>query len=172
MSYATVKNIAWAAGFLEGEGCFPSGGRISVRAAQVQPDPLYRMKLILGGNVTGPYQKSQPNHRPSYDWGIHGCHAIAVMMTIYNLMSPKRQVSIRKAIEQWKVAPGNPRLWLARGTCKNGHDLTGANYVVAPSGHGRCRQCGIESRKRYYHKHPDKWVGYARAARLRSKEGV
>lgn len=167
-----VEDIAWAAGFLEGEGCFYAGNRISVRAAQVQPDPLYRLREILGGNVTGPYKKTQANHRPSYDWGIHGCHAIAVMMTLYTLMSPKRQASIRRAIDKWKAAPGNPKLLVARGFCKNGHDLTGSNYVVAPSGHGRCRQCGIEGRKRYYDKNKDKWRGYSRDARERKRTGL
>ena len=166
-----LKDLYWAAGFLEGEGCFHAGERISVRAAQVQPDPLYRLKEILGGNVTGPYTKKQVNHKPSYDWGIHGHHAIAVMMTLYAVLSPKRQESIRRAIDKWKVAPGNSRLWLARGFCKNGHDLTGANYVVAPSGHGRCRQCGIESRKKYYDKHPEKWLVYSQRYRERKCMG-
>ena len=171
MSYATVKHIAWAAGFLEGEGCFNSGGRISVRASQVQPDPLYRIREIFGGNVTGPYPRKNPKHNAFYDWNRNGCHAIAMMMTVYPLMSPKRQASIRAAIQKWKKAPGNPRLWLARGFCKNGHDLTGSNYVVdAKSGRGRCNECGIQSRRRYYAKHADKWPAYskARAARLQN----
>jgi len=164
-----VKDLYWAAGFLEGEGCFHSGGRISIRAAQVQPDPLYRLQTALGGNVTGPYQKPNPKHQAFYDWNLNGCHAVAVMMTLYAILSPKRQESICRAIDKWKRAPGNPKLWVARGFCKNGHDLTGSNYIVAPSGHGRCRQCGIEGRRRYYEKNADKWVGYARAARLRAK---
>jgi hypothetical protein len=165
-----ISSLGWAAGFLEGEGCFHSGQRIAIRAAQVQPDPLYLLQSILGGQVNGPYKRTNPNHRAFYDWNLNGHYAIAAMMTMYPLMSPKRQESIRSAIVKWKVAPGNPRRWLARGSCKNGHDLTGSNYVVAPSGHGRCRQCGINGRKRYYMKHADKWVGYARAARLRTKE--
>ncbi len=164
-----LSQLGWAAGFLEGEGCFHTGGRISIRAAQVQPDPLYLLQSILGGQVNGPYERKNPKHRPFYDWNLNGCHAIAAMMTIYALMSPKRQASIQRAIAKWKAAPGNPKLWVARGFCKNGHDLTGSNYVVAPSGHGRCRQCGIESRKRYYEKHSDQWREYARVARRKAK---
>ena len=167
-----MSSLGWAAGFLEGEGCFHSGARISIRAAQVQPDPLYLMLSILGGTVNGPYKRKNPNHHAIYDWGLNGCHAVAAMMTIYPLMSPKRQLSIRQAIQKWKAAPGNARLWLARGFCKNGHDLTGPNYVIAPSGHGRCRQCGIEGRRRYYKKNSEKWLGYSRAARLRKTQGV
>lgn len=165
-------DIAWAAGFLEGEGCFHSGSRISIRAAQVQPEPLHKLKSILGGNVTGPYTKKQLNHRPSYDWNLNGCDAIAAMMTMYPLLSGKRKASIRSAIGKWKLAPGNARLWKARGFCKNGHDLTSSNYVVAPSGHGRCRQCGIESRKRYYDKNKEKWRGYSRKSREKLRDAL
>jgi hypothetical protein len=167
-----IQDIAWAAGFLEGEGYFYSRARVSIRAAQVQLEPLEKMRSILGGKVNGPYQPKQPNHRPFYDWQLNGHHAIAAMMTLYTLMSPKRKEAIRVAISKWKVSPGNSRLWIARGFCKNGHDLTGANYKLYPSGHGQCMQCAREGRKRYYDKNKDKWTIYSRQYRERKRLGL
>lgn len=167
-----IKELHWAAGFLEGEGCFHVGGRTSMAAAQVQIEPLQKIQRILGGTINGPYSAKNPNSKPFFSWRLNGVQAIATMLTLFSLLSPKRKAAITRAVQEWKSAPGNPKSWLARGTCNNGHDLTGANYIVAPSGHGRCRQCGIDGRKRYYAKNADKWRGYSRAARLRHKERV
>ena len=167
-----LKKLHWVAGFLEGEGCFHVGGRTSMAAAQVQIEPLEKVQRILGGTINGPYSTKNPKRKPFFSWRLNGVPAIAAMLTLFSLLSPKRKAAITRAVQEWKAAPGNPKSWLARGTCNNGHDLTGANYIVAPSGHGRCRQCGIEGRRRYYAKNKDKWREYSRAARLRQKEGV
>lgn len=156
-----IKEAHWAAGFLEGEGYFPITARMSIRACQVNPEPLYRLQRLLGGRILGPYTPKNRKAQPFFRWDLNGTNGAAVMMTLYSLMSEKRKASIAAALRIWKVAPGNPNVWLARGTCKNGHDITGNNYVVAPSGHGRCRQCGIDGRRRYYKKHKEKWRGYA-----------
>ncbi len=169
-----VKRLYWAAGFLDGEGYFASArvGKSTpvVNATQISPQTLYWLKDIFGGSVTGPYKNSsRPHHQAAFRWQICGSNAIAVMFTVYSLLSDKRQAEIRKVVDIWKAAPGNPSTWRARGFCKNKHSLKGENYVVAPSGHGRCRQCGIESRRRYYEKHPDKWLEYARQQRERKR---
>lgn len=166
-----MNGLHWAAGFLEGEGTFygPHNGhqRISIIATQVQREPLDRMKKLLGGNVLGPYVSKQLTHQPHFRWGLHGTNAAALMMTLYALMSPKRKDTIKAALVAWRVAPGNPKTWRSRGICQNGHPMTGENYIIAPSGHGRCRRCGIEGRRRYYEKNKEKWCGYARLSRAR-----
>lgn len=62
---ATEVDVAWAAGFLEGEGTFcgsPAGenparpgykigGDTCVKAAQVNVEPLYRLQVLFGGSV-------------------------------------------------------------------------------------------------------------------------
>ncbi len=160
-----LKELYWAAGFLEGEGYFCLRGKtksaVTISASQVQRHPLDRLEAAWAGIVRGPYQNKNPRSTPYYRWDLGGTNAVALMMTLYTLLSPKRQEAIRSIIAVWKLNPGNPATWFARGFCKNNHPLTGENYIVAPSGHGRCRQCGIESRRRYYAKNKDKWRGYA-----------
>ena len=50
-----IKDLYWAAGFLEGEGGFGMYGpknAWSVQAAQVQKEPLERLKSLFGGSIT------------------------------------------------------------------------------------------------------------------------
>ena len=170
-----INKLYWAAGFLEGEGYFTCGGesRASpvITAAQVTtPETLNWLRDIFGGSVVGPYKSKKDHHSDAFRWQIFGANAVAVMMTLYSLVSEKRKREITDVINVWRTRPGNGAVWRARGYCKNGHPYAGANYIVdSNSGKGRCRQCGIESRKRYYDKHPDKWVEYARAGRARKK---
>lgn len=159
-----LKELYWTAGFLEGEGYFCLRGKtksaVTISAAQVQRSPLDRLAALWGGTVLGPYQNKNPRSNPYYRWDLGGTNAVALMMTLYALLSSKRQEAIRSIVVTWKGNPGNPATWVARGFCKNGHDLTGSNYVVAPSGHGRCRECGIQSRRRYYATHKAQWPLY------------
>src|SRR5690349_1350424 len=52
-----IADLAWAAGFLEGEGSFQRTGRpgkagsMLVSAPQVNAEPLMRLQTILGGRV-------------------------------------------------------------------------------------------------------------------------
>jgi hypothetical protein len=160
-----LKDLYWTAGFLEGEGYFCLRGStksaVTLNASQVQRHPLDHLVALWGGKVLGPYQNKNPKSSPYYRWDLSGTNAVALMMTLYSLLSPKRQEAIRSIVAIWRVNPGNPATWVARGFCKNGHDLTGSNYVVAPSGHGRCRECGIQGRRRYYAAHREKWTLYA-----------
>lgn len=62
---------AWAAGFIDGDGCFlviysktginkprdySKPQRIILTAAQVRIEPLLRLQNLLGGSTTGPYK--------------------------------------------------------------------------------------------------------------------
>ena len=68
-------DYAWAAGFIDGEGCFVrTNGRLpKLQISQVDPMVLFKLMRILGGTVRGPYQhKTNPNARPIYRYSISG----------------------------------------------------------------------------------------------------
>lgn len=107
----TRADLHWIAGFMEGEGSFmrKRSGRatskksgdvfkaISVCAAQVQREPLERLQKWLGGHVR--FRPSKiPTQSDCYSWGVFGARARGVAMTLYPLMSPKRQGQIRVAL--------------------------------------------------------------------------
>jgi hypothetical protein len=94
-----MKDIYWTAGFIEGEGSFcksqyPSG--IRVQAGQKQRDPLDRLYKLYGGYI-------YKNKQGFYDWRVTGRRAIALMMTIYSVMSPRRKEQIEGVIAFWKT---------------------------------------------------------------------
>ena len=98
MSYKmiTVKDIAWLAGLLEGEGTFFArdhrGGSHRVVIASTDKDVVERSASLMGNPKVYPsIYKNRPKHwKPLYRCGIEGRPAAALMMTIYPLMGKKR----------------------------------------------------------------------------------
>lgn len=99
MLVPSVRDIAWAAGFLEGEGSFVGkhgGQSMVVSAVQVNKEPAQRMVDLFGGSLIQFYKK--PPDKPIWRWTVAGARARGVAMTMYPLMSAKRQEQIRYAL--------------------------------------------------------------------------
>jgi hypothetical protein len=100
----TQRVLGWAAGFYEGEGCsFYSATARSHRIVinQVECEPLERMIQYFGGHI-----HAIPAHRaskPSWRWQCYGARARGIMLTLYALLSAKRQAQIRKVIAAGEV---------------------------------------------------------------------
>lgn len=91
-----IKNIHWAAGFIEGEGSFcirkkKSGNYSQVSASQKQKEPLERLQKIFGGAI---YTEKTTMYR----WQTNGSLARGIAMTLYSLMSPRRKEQIKKML--------------------------------------------------------------------------
>ena len=70
MSDTDFGMIAWAAGFLEGEGFFQRG-RWVMGANQVNREPLERLQTIFGGRIF--HRKNpEPPRKPWYGWELTG----------------------------------------------------------------------------------------------------
>ena len=103
--HPTTLDIAWAAGFLEGEGSFRLNNKkrrvAQVVAVQVEREPLERIRSIFGGSNF--FKRGRlPPRPPQSDywyWQVNGARARGVMLTIYGLMSPKRRRQIRQALD-------------------------------------------------------------------------
>lgn len=95
----TARDLEWAAGFLEGEGnfAFTKNGTQRVRASQVNPEPLARLKSIFGGNISLTIETAA-NKSDYYDWAISGSRARGVMMTLYSLLSELREQQVTTAL--------------------------------------------------------------------------
>jgi hypothetical protein len=97
-THPRVRDITWAAGFLEGEGSFKNTVTTSqVRAAQVQREPLERLQALFGGSISLRHDK-RPTNSPIYVWSVSGTRARGVLLTLFTLMSPKRKEQIRKGL--------------------------------------------------------------------------
>jgi hypothetical protein len=116
-----MRELFWAAGFLEGEGTFAGRcGSASARvaAAQAQLEPLERLRGLLGGDIWTVTVK--PGLKPMWTWQESGPAAIGIMFTMYGLMSPRRREQIRRTITWWRSRPVYAKY---RTECPKGHPL-------------------------------------------------
>ncbi len=79
------------------------------------------------------------------------------MMTLYPLLSPRRQGQIRGALGSWRARPLATRYQIV---CKHGHDLTDeTNLYRTKMGRKTCRPCALRRGRAYYNGVPEKdWV--------------
>lgn len=142
----TMATLAWAAGFLEGEGTFrfnshtakrPHSGSPTITAAQKDPESLYRLQAIFGGNTPTKYiARVNRKECEVYQWRIYGERAVGVMQTLYHWLSAYRRAQVQEAISIWRQAPGmnKPKLF-----CKRGHD-----FAIHRRPNSRCAMCQRE----------------------------
>ena len=101
----TVRDLEWAAGFLEGEGNFrgvdKGEGTARVRCSQCNREPMDRIVALFGGSLTFLKRRS-PERQDVWSWQLSGARARGVMLTLYSLMSQKRKEQIAGSL------PGKP----------------------------------------------------------------
>jgi hypothetical protein len=117
------EDLAWAAGFLDGEGNFRCqlrrngrGGVLGIHAAQVDRRPLDRLAAILGGAVYGPYKQRVENHSEYYSWSLYRTakakEAIALLLPF--LSEPKREQAQRALEVRSEYEVAHPGRWARR----------------------------------------------------------
>lgn len=98
-----LRDLEWAAGFLEGEAAIRRiGCSQNIQVSQLNPDPLKRLQRLFGGSIA-----LYPNARSSNNacgfigqWNVCGTRARGVMLTLYGLLSAVRQKQVREAFRR------------------------------------------------------------------------
>lgn len=148
-----VKDLYWAAGFIDGGGHSDfSSGSPKIAATQKSRELLDRLVLLFGGNVRYCPEKiyeSGKTRKAVHVWELMSNYAIGVMMTLYPLMSQKRQNEYKEIIHIWKSWRNSANNSKFRTHCFNGHVLTADNIYIPNSGQKLCIQCRIAARKRW-----------------------
>jgi hypothetical protein len=142
----SVNELYWAAGFLDGEGCFTidKNGALRIHVAQNYRHSLDKLVNIFGGRIYRMDQSHRPNHHHElWQWTLQRqAESSGAMMTLYSLMSPYRQKKIEDILAIWKAWPRKGQRVRERTThCKNGHEYSIENTYVKPNGARNCRQC-------------------------------
>lgn len=101
----TIKDIAWVAGLIEGEGYIGNHydneyPRIAI--AMTDLDVLIRAAEILGATTVRTKKLCKGGVKPQFHVRIGGRLAIEWCMTIYPLMGERRQERIRELIDRWR----------------------------------------------------------------------
>ena len=105
---ARVRELAWAAGFFDGEGTVSqtsaSGTRrryLLIRIGHVDPRPLHRFAAAAGGDVRGPYQQRGGEGRWSdyYVWQRAGAKAQETLDRLIPYLSPAKLEQLARVEE-------------------------------------------------------------------------
>lgn len=127
--------LAWLAGLLEGDGCFHlSQGRYPLLVlGMTDRDTVERAQEVCGGvGSISERPAGTKGYKPMWRWDVCSVDAIAVMMTVYGMMSTRRQARIREVIEGYRSAPG--RAW-------NGQRRREESSALEAQGLRRCSVC-------------------------------
>jgi hypothetical protein len=92
-AHPAMKDIYWAAGIYEGEGsCHYSRRSIEALVSQKDRWILERLRSLFGGSIPPPHKSG------CSIWLSSGSRARGFLMTIYQLLSPRRQAQIKKCL--------------------------------------------------------------------------
>ena len=143
-----IKELYWAAGFLEGEGAFhwrkAPHNQFSISANQNDPESLFRLKQHWGGAIYGPLKSKNPRAQLFFAWRLGGPAVASLAMMIYPLMTRRRQEKIAECLTEWRKVEHGPRY---KTMCKRGHDLNDSRLTV--QGSRDCRQCSRLRNRKY-----------------------
>jgi len=108
-----VKQIYYIAGLIEGEGCFGFYGTPTIQLYMSDYEPVRKLRNLMVPNCAIRSRKQISNlfigRKIQYILRFSGIPAIGWMMTLYPLMSPRRQKKIREVIDNWKVMLGRKK---------------------------------------------------------------
>lgn len=136
----TIKDIAWLAGLLEGEGSFGSGsqGCPALRLQMTDKDVVEYASSILRTKLQNPTRPQNPKWKPCYSTSATGRHGIEWMMTIYAFMGMRRRKQIEDVIRSWRQSGKSQR------SSHNGNKITSNCHPDRAAIHGGsllCKQC-------------------------------
>lgn len=151
------EELAWAAGFFDGEGCTsvtidPTWGHMSASVPQVDREILERFhKAVNGiGNIGGPRKPSPIGKHEIYTWRVGSFIGVqAVMAMLWGFLFRTKREQYKKALVRWQARPQ----WQTKSgrglkeVCKRGHSMAESrlnkNRVDGEKGNGIKRTCRI-----------------------------
>lgn len=103
----TEAEVAWAAGFYEGEGCVTlithrqKYSYLRIKLPQVNREPLERLVDLFGcgwiSKKTMPARKGDGIRSDCHEWTVQGSHAERIIDVLYPWLSQKRRGQIDNA---------------------------------------------------------------------------
>lgn len=141
------EEIAWAAGFFEGEGCFfysVKSQSYRVQIPQMQREPLVRFDKIVGG--IGRLKGPKPSNGIYYYDITSFQGAQFVVCLFWKWLSPWRKnqaLTMLKGASRKLLEPG------LRTHCKNGHLYSKENTYIGTNSSRQCLTCHRERQRKY-----------------------
>lgn len=100
--------LAWAAGFFEGEGCVTYGGTSTGYAyakatiGTTDPDVLLKFQRAVGmGKIYGPYEQKNKRHKVFWVWNLHGRDKVLQLQELlWPWLGQRRQEQFRTVLSR------------------------------------------------------------------------
>jgi hypothetical protein len=140
--FAAKLELAWAAGFFDGEGSTflqkpektrpdaPSTVKMSI--SQVCKGNLVRWQAAVGeGSITGPYQQHGLNARPHWKLDVASGRVKATLDKLWPYLGEEKKRQADAALANGRVARG---LLRDRDVCIHGHPMKASKGYIRPNG--------------------------------------
>jgi hypothetical protein len=131
-------DLAWAAGFYEGEGSISHvRGALQLVAVQVDPEPLDDFRLVFKAGTIGPPRQSDGLRT----FRCSGLVAQRVAMAMWPRLSRRRQDQILTALRGYVFRRVRDPL-----RCQRGHPYSATGAYISPDGGRECARCRNDRR--------------------------
>lgn len=100
------EQYIWAAGLIEGEGCFTlHTNQPYLLLDMTDEDVIKELKEVFPfGNVRGPYyHKNKEHNKPRYRFDAYGKKAYAVAVMVFPFLKSRRQQKIVELVNIWRT---------------------------------------------------------------------
>jgi hypothetical protein len=140
-----THELAWAAGFFDGEGSIvlPRGATsIALQIGQADRRPLERFHAAVGdlGRIEGPTPPNPPGRLVMHRWRVGKWRdAQAVIALLWPFLAQPKRERIGTVMRDFNARIG-PRLRLT-ARCPHGHPYDGHNTMRGRDGVKKCREC-------------------------------
>jgi hypothetical protein len=120
--HPTTRDIAWAAGIIEGEASIVDANELRV----VQKDRWLcdRLRALFGGYVTEAAHKARWNIPAGkyWVWNISGARVRGLSLSIYSFLPPRRKAQLKIQQAFTTRIPGRANKWGFPGVAFNGRE--------------------------------------------------
>ena len=110
-----THELAWAAGFFDGEGSTlirrqSRTPQIAVQVAQTDPRVLERFKTAVGslGNITGPYRSKNARHKEKWSFSAASFEqAQAILAMLWKFLGPVKREQALAVLREYREGQEN-----------------------------------------------------------------
>jgi hypothetical protein len=148
-----THELAWAAGFYDGEGSTSAhnGRGIQLYVSQVDVRPLQRFQLAVCGlgALYGPRAPKGKQQQPFHIWcSVKFEHSQAIIAMLWRYLSDPKKEQMARVVTQIKPSLDAAQDRFLNPVCHRGHPLIGNNVYLYQASNGyqqrQCKTCATE----------------------------
>ncbi len=163
------EELAWAAGFFDGEGSFHAHASkrhaaatgyqreywsVQASVGNTDKELLDRFYAYVGvGRIKGPYIEQRGNRLPVYRWSASGHMAVQFLgAMLWPWLGTYKRERWEASLRAYRIhrQPTAVELKRSQEECVNGHPLVGPNVRIDTRGFRVCKTCARDNARASY----------------------